>query len=64
MKVIFKPSKYDDKNIYHLEVEAEESVIVMRNRIRKINQRALKKGARYTYICREQMNYYNKKIDV
>lgn len=50
MKAIFKPSLYDNPNKYFQEIEAEESVILMRSIIYKINQRILKKGGRYTHI--------------
>lgn len=43
-------SKYDNKNIYHLEIEAEESVISMRHRVFKINEKILKGGAKYKHI--------------
>ena len=50
MKAIFKPSRFDNPNVYYQELEAEESIILMRNRVYKINQRILKNGGRYSHI--------------
>ena len=50
MKVIFKPSIYDNPNKYYQELDKEESIILMRNRVYKINQQILKNGGRYTHI--------------
>jgi hypothetical protein len=50
MKAIFGPSRYDNPNVYYQELDREESIILMRSRIYKINQKILKNGAIYKHV--------------
>lgn len=63
MKAIFKPSRYDNPNVYYQELDKEESIILMRSRVYKINQRLLKCGAKYKYVDPNNKYQHESKIE-